>query len=65
MTVSKRPPNPDTVRRFQDEHEETRALPDQLDIEERNREKVEKQLDDALAATFPASDPVSIVTSRY
>lgn len=28
------------------------------------REKVQKQLDEALAATFPASDPVSIVTSH-
>lgn len=27
-------------------------------------EKVQKQLDEALAATFPASDPVSIVTSH-
>lgn len=25
-------------------------------------EKIQKQLDDALANTFPASDPVSIVT---
>ena len=28
------------------------------------REKVQKQLDEALAASFPASDPVSIVTSH-
>ena len=28
------------------------------------REKVQKQLDDALDASFPASDPVSIVTSQ-
>jgi hypothetical protein len=28
------------------------------------REKVQKQLDDALADSFPASDPVSIVTSH-
>jgi hypothetical protein len=26
--------------------------------------KIEKQLDDALADSFPASDPVSIVTSQ-
>ncbi len=32
--------------------------------EARKREKIEKQLDDALAASFPASDPVSIVTSN-
>jgi hypothetical protein len=28
------------------------------------RRKIEQQLDEALAATFPASDPVSIVTSQ-
>lgn len=28
------------------------------------REKIQKQLDDALAASFPASDPVAIVTSH-
>jgi len=28
------------------------------------REKVQKQLDEALADSFPASDPVSIVTSH-
>ncbi len=27
-------------------------------------EKIQRQLDEALAATFPASDPVSIVTSH-
>jgi len=32
--------------------------------EARKRQKIEKQLDDALAASFPASDPVSIVTSN-
>jgi hypothetical protein len=26
--------------------------------------KIQRQLDEALAATFPASDPVSIVTSH-
>jgi hypothetical protein len=28
------------------------------------REKVQRQLDEALADSFPASDPVSIVTSQ-
>jgi hypothetical protein len=28
------------------------------------RDKVQKQLDEALADSFPASDPVSIVTSH-
>ena len=32
--------------------------------EEAQREKVQKQLDEALADSFPASDPVSIVTSH-
>jgi hypothetical protein len=32
--------------------------------EKAQREKVQKQLDDALADSFPASDPVSIVTSH-
>ncbi len=31
---------------------------------ERQRRKVQKQLDQALADSFPASDPVSIVTSQ-
>jgi hypothetical protein len=31
---------------------------------ERQRRKVQKQLDEALADSFPASDPVSIVTSQ-
>lgn len=30
----------------------------------RRRRKIQKQLDDALADSFPASDPVSIVTSQ-
>ncbi|MEA3178984.1 MAG: hypothetical protein QOI59_2507 [Gammaproteobacteria bacterium] len=30
---------------------------------ERQRRKVQKQLDEALEDSFPASDPVSIVTS--
>jgi hypothetical protein len=32
--------------------------------EARKRQKIERQLDEALEATFPASDPVSIVTSN-
>jgi hypothetical protein len=32
--------------------------------EERQRRKVQKQLDEALEDSFPASDPVSIVTSQ-
>lgn len=31
---------------------------------EAQREKIQRQLDEALAASFPASDPVSIVTSH-
>jgi hypothetical protein len=31
--------------------------------ERRRREKIERQLDEALEGSFPASDPVSIVTS--
>lgn len=32
--------------------------------QERQRRKVQKQLDEALEDSFPASDPVSIVTSQ-
>ncbi len=32
--------------------------------EARKRQKIQQQLDDALADSFPASDPVSIVTSN-
>ena len=32
--------------------------------ERRRRQKIQCQLDEALAASFPASDPVSIVTSH-
>ena len=31
---------------------------------EQHRRKVQEQLDEALADSFPASDPVSIVTSQ-
>ena len=34
------------------------------DEQERQRRKVQKQLDEALEDSFPASDPVSIVTSQ-
>jgi hypothetical protein len=30
----------------------------------RDRQKIQRQLDEALDASFPASDPVSIVTSH-
>lgn len=32
--------------------------------EARQRQKIQRQLDEALADSFPASDPVSIVTSN-
>ncbi len=32
--------------------------------EARKRQKIQRQLDEALDASFPASDPVSIVTSN-
>lgn len=35
-----------------------------LPADEAQKQKVQDQLDDALAASFPASDPVSIVTSH-
>jgi len=34
------------------------------DRSERQRRKIQKQLDEALEDSFPASDPVSIVTSQ-
>jgi hypothetical protein len=36
----------------------------QQEEEARKRKKVQDQLDEALDASFPASDPVSIVTSN-
>ncbi len=33
------------------------------EAERRKRQKIQRQLDEALADSFPASDPVSIVTS--
>ena len=38
--------------------------PDDDARERRKQEKIQRQLDEALAASFPASDPVSIVTSN-
>lgn len=32
--------------------------------DDERKEKIQKQLDEALADSFPASDPVSIVTSN-
>ncbi len=32
--------------------------------EARKRQKIQQQLDEALADSFPASDPISIVTSN-
>jgi 2-methylcitrate dehydratase PrpD len=34
------------------------------DAERRLRQKIQRQLDEALEDSFPASDPVSIVTSH-
>jgi len=34
------------------------------EAERRRRQKIQRQLDEALDASFPASDPVSIVTSH-
>jgi hypothetical protein len=34
------------------------------DAARRRQQKIQRQLDEALAASFPASDPVSIVTSH-
>ena len=34
------------------------------DAARRRHQKIQRQLDEALAASFPASDPVSIVTSH-
>lgn len=38
--------------------------PPEKKSETQQRDKVQKQLDEALADSFPASDPVSIVTSH-
>jgi hypothetical protein len=36
----------------------------QVPAEETQKDKIQRQLDEALDASFPASDPVSIVTSH-
>ena len=36
----------------------------QDEASKRQRQKIQRQLDEALADSFPASDPVSIVTSH-
>jgi hypothetical protein len=45
-----------------DEHEIRESSEGRDDGQKRAR--IQRQLDDALAASFPASDPVSIVTSH-
>ena len=52
MSKPPEPPAPSPAR--QDDQTAGRA----------QREKIQRQLDEALAASFPASDPVSIVTSH-
>jgi len=42
---------------------ESRNAPE-TEAEKEQQDKVQKQLDEALADSFPASDPVSIVTSH-
>jgi hypothetical protein len=37
--------------------------PPDAERKRRGSQKIQRQLDEALAASFPASDPVSIVTS--
>ncbi len=44
--------------------EEERRMNGRDAARRRDEEKVQRQLDEALAASFPASDPVSIVTSQ-
>ena len=39
-------------------------LPTRAHGEKERKEKIQRQLDEALADSFPASDPVSIVTSH-
>ena len=68
--MSGTPSDDETVRRHQDSDDESAAH--EAEREERLRkeqddvrkENVQRQLDEALAASFPASDPVSIVTSQ-
>lgn len=53
MSESPRPPKASPARQ-DDQTAQGRA----------QREKIQRQLDEALAESFPASDPVSIVTSH-
>jgi hypothetical protein len=47
-----------------DEDEAALDAANQRALEAARRHRIQKALDDALAATFPASDPVAIVTSQ-
>ena len=40
-------------------------MPEDEAKKRRTAEKIERQLDEALSDTFPASDPVAIVTSHH
>ena len=41
------------------------AAANQAALEAARRHRIQKELDEALADSFPASDPVSIVTSQH
>ena len=53
MIESPRPPEPSQPQQ-----------PGRAAEKESHEEKIQRQLDEALAESFPASDPVSIVTSH-
>jgi len=56
---------PPRVRRLQEWTMTDPAKSDPAQDEaRRRRQKIQRQLDEALEASFPASDPVSIVTSH-
>lgn len=55
--TEQQPPDAETVRRFQDDDDESTRNEEQQD------EKLQQQLDEALKATFPASDPFSLMTN--
>jgi hypothetical protein len=66
MSESRKSPAPPPPRRpgTDDASERNeREIPESREAG-RKRERIQRQLDDALAATFPASDPVAIVTSH-
>lgn len=44
--------------------QDPKPQPDVQAPDEASTDKIQRQLDEALAASFPASDPVSIVTSH-